>query len=134
MIASNGIIVVDRLLNNRTYTVEFDLGDDNLQFVNNSKSHVPTLRFRDGSNVQQIIEENEILNRYRNNIEVVNPGIVNGLSSTYVRQLLMEKQSIKYLVPEELRKYLEENEIYTAESQNTNKDTVLAPLKLYTTK
>ncbi|CBY23847.1 unnamed protein product [Oikopleura dioica] len=100
MIASNGIIVVDR----------------------------------DGSNVQQIIEENEILTRYRNNIEVVSPGIVNGLSSTYVRQLLMEKQSIKYLVPEELRKYLEDNEIYTAESQNTNKDTVLAPLKLYTTK
>ncbi len=84
--------------------------------------------------MQQIIEENEILTRYRNNIEVVSPGIVNGLSSTYVRQLLMEKQSIKYLVPEELRKYLEENEIYTAESQNTNKDTVLAPLKLYTTK
>jgi nicotinic acid mononucleotide adenylyltransferase len=84
--------------------------------------------------VQQIIEENEILNRYRSNIEVVYPGIVNGLSSTYVRQLLMEKQSIKYLVPEELRKYLEENEIYTAESQNTNKDTVLAPLQLYNSK
>lgn len=84
--------------------------------------------------MQQIIEENEILNRYRSNIEVVYPGIVNGLSSTYVRQLLMEKQSIKYLVPEELRKYLEENEIYTAESQNTNKDTVLAPLQLYNSK
>jgi nicotinic acid mononucleotide adenylyltransferase len=92
------------------------------------------LRFRDGSDVQQIIEENEILNRYRSNIEVVYPGIVNGLSSTYVRQLLMKKQSIKYLVPEELRKYLEENEIYTAESQNTNKDTVLAPLQLYNSK
>ena len=112
----------------KNFAVEFDLRDD-LQFVNTSKSHVLNLRFRDGSNVQQIIEENEILNRHRSNIEVVNPGIVNGLSSTYVRQLLMEKQSIKYLVPEELRKYLEENEIYTAESQNTNKDTVLAPLK-----
>ena len=84
--------------------------------------------------MQQIIVKNEILNRYRSNIEVVYPGIVNGLSSTYVRQLLMEKQSIKYLVPEELRKYLEENEIYTEESQNTNKDTVLAPLQLYNSK
>ena len=84
--------------------------------------------------MQQIIDENEILKRYQSNIEIVYPGIVNGLSSTYVRKLLMEKQSIKYLVPEQLRKYLEENEIYTAETQNTNKDTVLAPLQLYTSK
>lgn len=92
------------------HTFSLIMGGDNLANLHKWK------------NYQVILENHDILVYKRPNYEL---GELNGqprvtileaplmeISSTFIRQSLAMKKSIRYLVPDSVRKYLEENPIY----------------------
>ncbi|NWV42866.1 NMNA1 adenylyltransferase, partial [Grantiella picta] len=84
---------------------------------------------RAGNNVQKFIYESDILWRYKNNIHLVEEWITNDISSTKIRRALRRGQSIRYLVPDGVRAYIEKNNLYSPESEDRNAGVVLAPLQ-----
>ncbi|NXI85632.1 NMNA1 adenylyltransferase, partial [Rhipidura dahli] len=84
---------------------------------------------RAGNNVQKFIYESDILWRHKNNIHLVEEWITNDISSTKIRRALRRGQSIRYLVPDVVRAYIEKNKLYSPESEDRNAGVVLAPLQ-----
>ncbi|XP_062363536.1 nicotinamide/nicotinic acid mononucleotide adenylyltransferase 1 isoform X2 [Cinclus cinclus] len=84
---------------------------------------------RAGNNVQKFIYESDILWRHKNNIHLVEEWITNDISSTKIRRALRRGQSIRYLVPDVVRAYIEQNALYGAESEDRNAGLLLAPLQ-----
>ncbi|NXS28973.1 NMNA1 adenylyltransferase, partial [Pomatostomus ruficeps] len=84
---------------------------------------------RAGNNVQKFIYESDILWRHKNNIHLVEEWITNDISSTKIRRALRRGQSIRYLVPDVVRAYIEKNNLYSPESEDRNAGVVLAPLQ-----
>ncbi|NXG20327.1 NMNA1 adenylyltransferase, partial [Grallaria varia] len=86
---------------------------------------------RAGNNVQKFIYESDVLWRHKNNIHLVEEWITNDISSTKIRRALCRGQSIRYLVPDVVRAYIEKNNLYSPESEDRNAGVVLAPLQRY---
>ncbi|RLV89914.1 hypothetical protein DV515_00014632 [Chloebia gouldiae] len=84
---------------------------------------------RAGNNVQKFIYESDILWRHKNNIHLVEEWITNDISSTKIRRALRRGQSIRYLVPDVVRAYIEKNRLYSPESEDRNAGVVLAPFQ-----
>ncbi|NXF05308.1 NMNA1 adenylyltransferase, partial [Smithornis capensis] len=84
---------------------------------------------RAGNNAQKFIYESDILWRHKNNIHLVEEWITNDISSTKIRRALRRGQSIRYLVPDVVRTYIEKNNLYSPESEDRNAGVVLAPLQ-----
>nr|XP_020637877.1 nicotinamide/nicotinic acid mononucleotide adenylyltransferase 1 [Pogona vitticeps]XP_020637878.1 nicotinamide/nicotinic acid mononucleotide adenylyltransferase 1 [Pogona vitticeps] len=89
---------------------------------------------RMGIHAQKFIYESDVLWNHKDNIHLVEEWIANDVSATKIRRALRRGQSVRYLVPDKVQAYIEQHDLYTAESEDQNKDVVLAPLHRYTRK
>jgi len=67
---------------------------------------------RQGSDVRNIVFENDVLWKYQQQIHIIHQMIANDISSTKVRQFLARNMSIKYLTPGSVIKYINDNQLY----------------------
>ena len=67
---------------------------------------------RNQDKIEEIIEKNTLLKLYKMNFKKLNQDIVSNYSSTYIRMKIKDNKSIKYLVPDEVYEYIEENKLY----------------------
>ena len=101
------------------YKVWLLLGSDNLKDLHNwdnyedliSKYKVLAME-REIDSIEDIINNDALLKKFRNNIIKLNQEIRSNYSSTYVRNLLKNKKSVKYLLPDEVYDYIEKNNLY----------------------
>lgn len=82
-----------------------------------------------GNDAQKFIYESDVLWKHRANIHLVNEWITNDISSTKIRRALRRGQSIRYLVPDLVREYIEKHSLYSSESEERNVGVILAPLQ-----
>lgn len=100
-------------------TVSFLVGSDNLKDVSrwrNAEELLKTYQVivmeRDVDVVKDIIEQDEILQRVKNNILVLKQDIKSNYSSTYVREQIKQGKSVRYLMPDEVYQYIQEHKLY----------------------
>lgn len=87
---------------------------------------------RSGSDPHKFIHQSDNLWKYRKNIHVVHEWVTNEISATHVRRALRRGQSVKYLLPDPVIRYIKEHDLYSAESEQKNAGLVLAPLQRFT--
>lgn len=87
---------------------------------------------RSGSDAHKFIHQSDMLWRYRKNIHVVREWVTNEISATHVRRALRRGRSVRYLLPDAVVHYIQECNLYSAESEQKNADVVLEPLQRYT--
>lgn len=81
-------------------------------------------------NAMSIMAESKLLSELNNNIHIVADPINNDTSSTIIRQAVRNKESIKYLTPDNVINYIIEHNLYaTEESEKKNTTEILAPYK-----
>lgn len=97
----------------------FLIGSDNLKELHTwkkaeelvSKYKVIVME-RDKDKIEEIIKQNELLNRYKGSIEKLKEEIRSNFSSTYIRKQIKNGKSVRYLLPDEVYEYIEENNLY----------------------
>lgn len=67
---------------------------------------------RDEDNIEEIINNHELLSKYSSSFIRANISIRTNLSSTFVRSEIKNKNSVKYLLPDEVINYIEKNNLY----------------------
>ncbi|XP_047463880.1 nicotinamide/nicotinic acid mononucleotide adenylyltransferase 1 [Mugil cephalus] len=87
---------------------------------------------RSGTDPHRFIHQSDTLWKYRKNIHMVNEWVTNEISATHVRRALRRGRSIRYLLPDDVVRYVREHDLYSAESEQKNAEVVLAPLQRYT--
>lgn len=97
----------------------FLIGSDNLKELHTwkraeelvSKYKVLVME-RNQDKIEEIIEKNELLNCYKENIIKLNEEIRSNYSSTYVRSQIKKQKSVRYLMPDEVYEYIKTNNLY----------------------
>jgi len=86
------------------------MGGDNLQSFHKWKNHEVILQHHD---IMVYKRPDYVSGKFQDhpNIEIVEAPLME-ISSSFIRKSIREKKSIQYLVPEEVRKYIESNMIY----------------------
>lgn len=102
----------------------FLIGSDNLREISTWKKpeelvsqYKILVRERDGDVVEEIIKNNELLSQHEENINILKEERGNTISSTYVREMLKQEKSIRYLVPDEVCNYINQNHLYRREKK-----------------
>lgn len=67
---------------------------------------------RNDDNAEEIIKNHKLLSKYFSSFVINTISIKTNLSSTFVRNELKNKKSIKYLLPEEIIDYIKLNNLY----------------------
>ena len=67
---------------------------------------------RSEDNIDEIISNDEILQKHINSFIKIDTQIRTNLSSTYVRNLIKNNKQIKYLLPDEVIDYIYKNNLY----------------------
>lgn len=100
------------------------IGSDNLKEISTWKKpeeliskHKILVRERNEDTIEEIVKENELLNRYKQNIKTVKDGMGNTISSTYIRALIKSQKSARYLLPDEVYHYIKEHHLYKEEKR-----------------
>ena len=99
--------------------IYFLIGSDNLKEINTwnradeliSKYKLLVME-RDTDRVEDIIENSEFLKEHKGNIVKLEQQIKSNFNSTYVRGQISHYKSVRYLMPDEVYTYIEENNLY----------------------
>ena len=67
---------------------------------------------RNQDNIKEIINNDELLSHYKENICELSSEARNDISSTLVRSQIKKGKSIKYMLPDEVYEYIEKNNLY----------------------
>ena len=67
---------------------------------------------RDEDNIDEIIDNDKVLFKYKSSFIKANVSIRTNLSSTYVRDLIKNGKQVKYLLPDEVIEYIYQNNLY----------------------
>ena len=67
---------------------------------------------REGTNPDKFIYESDVLTKHMGNITIVTEWITNEVSSTKIRRAHRRGDSIKYLVPDPVMQYIQQNQLY----------------------
>ncbi|XP_027127329.1 nicotinamide/nicotinic acid mononucleotide adenylyltransferase [Coffea arabica] len=67
---------------------------------------------RDGQDVEKMINDDDILNNFKNNIKIVDEVVPNGISSTGLRDCISRGLSVKYLTADEVIGYIKQHDLY----------------------
>lgn len=86
---------------------------------------------RSGSDPHKFIHQSDVLWKYRKNIHVVPEWVTNEISATHVRRALRRGQSVRYLLPDDVLRYIQEHKLYNSETEEKNADVIIAPLQRY---
>lgn len=84
---------------------------------------------RCGSDPFKSVNQSDVIWSHRKGIHVVHEWVTNDISATHVRRALRRGQSVRYLVPDSVIGYIQEHELYSAESEEKNAGVKLAPLQ-----
>ncbi|KAI3357351.1 hypothetical protein L3Q82_015784 [Scortum barcoo] len=87
---------------------------------------------RSGNDPHKFIHQSDMLWKHRKTIHVVHEWVTNEISATHVRRALRRGRSVRYLLPDDVVRYIQEHKLYSAESERKNADVILAPLQRYT--
>lgn len=101
------------------YDMLFTIGSDNLKEIDTwekaeelvTKYKILVLE-RDEDNMDEIISSNEFLTKHKDSFIKVKNNVRSNLSSTFVRNKINEGKSIRYLTPDEVVFYIQENNLY----------------------
>ena len=101
------------------YEIRLIIGTDNLkelywwyEIESLLQSYKVIVFARDEDNIDEIISNDELLNKYKNSFIKTKLSIRTNLSSTYVRDLIKEKKEIRYLLPNDVIDYIYKNNLY----------------------
>lgn len=87
---------------------------------------------RSGSDPHKFVNQSDELWKHRKKIHVVHEWVTNEISATHVRRALRRGRSVRYLLPEDVIRYIQQHGLYSAESEQKNADVILAPFQRYT--
>lgn len=97
----------------------FIIGSDNLKELHTWKraeelisKYKILIMERDEDNIEEIIQNNSLLNNYKLNFIKINQEIKSNYNSTYVRTQIKNGKSVRYLMPDEVYEYIEQNKLY----------------------
>lgn len=97
----------------------FVIGTDNLKEIsiwNRAEELVTKFKIlvleRGDDNFEQIMQKDNFLIKHRDSFIALKENIRTNLSSTFVRKNIKEGKSIKYLIPDEVLKYIKDNNLY----------------------
>ena len=92
---------------------------DNLKYISKwdggkelLKKYIILVIERDKDNINEIIDNDEVLQFYKANIMKLKEGIKSNYNSTYVRNQIKNKKNVRYLMPDEIYKYIKNNNLY----------------------
>jgi len=98
------------------------MGSDNLKEIHTWDKaeelvgqHKFLIMIRDEDKMEEIINNNNLLKKYKENFTELKQEIRSNFSSTYVRAQLKNNKSIRYLVPDDVYEYIEKNKLYRSE-------------------
>ncbi|XP_053339049.1 nicotinamide/nicotinic acid mononucleotide adenylyltransferase 1 [Clarias gariepinus] len=86
---------------------------------------------RSGCDAEKFVYESDVLHKHRKNIHIVREWVRNDISATHVRRAVRRGHSVRYVLPEPVVRYIQEQHLYSAESEQKNTDVILAPLQRY---
>ena len=101
------------------YELCFTIGTDNLKELSRwTLGKELILKFkilvieRDKDNIEEIIDNDEWLSKYKTSFFKIRENIRSNISSTFVREKIKRGKSIRYFTPDEVYFYIKENGLY----------------------
>jgi nicotinamide mononucleotide adenylyltransferase len=67
---------------------------------------------RNGTDLDNLLFNSDILYQYKKNIHVIKQPIQNDISSSKIRLMIKREKSVKYLLPDSVNKYIRDNNLF----------------------
>ena len=97
----------------------FLIGSDNLKELHTWKKAEELLfkykvivMERNQDKIEDIINQNELLKMYKENINKLDEKIKSNISSSYIRSQIKKQKSTRYILPDEIFTYINKNNLY----------------------